>query len=804
MNSRYPLSRWRLYAANLREVRRYCPFPENGLPVEAPGTVHTDLLCHGLIPDPFADMNEKLLQWVHEVEWIYECEIPASAVESPLGFRLVFEGVDTIARVFWNGELLGLTENMFRRYEFILDNSRFLPVNRLRFIFEPSLEAGRRLEEEYGKLPVSLCPPRVHLRKAQYAFGWDWGPAFPTVGLWKPAYLEPVRPARLHAVLFRTVEINRNAAVVELEAATEENQQGGYFLRVVLEGHGFYREELLPLKGNRIRTAMAVENPRLWWPRTDGEPALYQLRVFLKDDSGNVLDSREREVGIRTVELETECDGRACFRLRVNGRPLFIRGANWIPADAFLTRVTPEIYRKLLKKAAAAGMNMLRVWGGGIYEDDAFYEACDLLGLMVWQDFMFACAPYPQNEPFLQNVRQEAREQIERLQSHPSLALWCGNNECQWAWYMDTGQAADAMPGAVIFHKILPELLEQSAAGIPYWPGSPFGKETDPNHPGSGNRHQWEMWSGFKDFTAVAGDSSLFVTEFGFQAPANQAAWNAALAPSQQKLQGESFEFHNKQVEGPERLIKFVSTHLPIPQSWNDLLYLGQLFQGLALQHTLLYWRSRWPKTAGTILWQLNDCWPVTSWSVIDYAGEPKTGWYFVRRAFLPKTIFLHRENGAVKAVVSNLDREGWEGVLELYLWDGAANRLRKLLSRKVRVEAEKNATVTIEQNLPENNDWILIATLVDRDGKRLNRHFVSGKALKYLSLPSPQYRTEPEGEGGIRLKAENLLLFPEWHAPCGNAHPRGEILLPGEEIVFKLPEGVTEGELQCLNLYLT
>ncbi|GAB4334593.1 MAG: glycoside hydrolase family 2 TIM barrel-domain containing protein [Calditrichia bacterium] len=800
MKSKIPLKNWRLYAANLSDVHRHCPFPENGLPVEIPGTVHTDLLAHQLIPDPYFEMNEKMLQWVHETQWVYECEIPAPGVESPLGFRLVFEGLDTIARIFWNGELLGSAENMFRRYEFLLPESSFLPKNRLRVEFEPPLSAGCRLEAQYGKLPVELCPPRVHLRKAQYSFGWDWGPAFPTVGIWKPVYLEPVRPARLRSVLFRTVEINGDMAVVEIEAATEEISQGAYFLRVVLEGHGFFREELLPLKGNRLRTAMTVENPCLWWPRTEGDPALYQLRVFLKDESGNVLNSRERQVGIRTVELETECEGQPCFRFRVNGRTLFVRGANWIPADAFLPRVTPEIYQKMLKNAASAGMNMIRVWGGGIYEDDTFYEACDRLGLLVWQDFMFACAPYPQYEPFLQNIRQEAAEQIERLQTHPSLGLWCGNNECQWAWYMDTGQPANQMPGAVIFHNLLPE---RTATGVPYWPGSPFGNEKDPNHPGSGNRHQWDMWSGYQDFTAVAGDRSLFVTEFGFQAPANQPAWNTVLRAERQRPQDEAFEFHNKQMEGPERLLKFIATHLPLPHSWNDLLYLGQLFQGLAVQHTLLYWRSRWPQTAGTIIWQLNDCWPVTSWSIVDYLGEAKTAWYLVRRAFAPQTLFLKKENGVITAVLSHLGRENRAVHLRLQLWNGAAGRLEKLPGKKAFLKAGSNVALSLPVNLPAHNDWLLLGSLYDKEGNLLNRHHLAGKALKYLTLPSPKYRAVPDTEGEVRLTAENMLLFPEWSTPVGNAHPRGEILLPGEEIVFKLPGGASEGELVCLNRYL-
>ncbi|HFE63726.1 MAG TPA: glycoside hydrolase family 2 protein, partial [Caldithrix sp.] len=650
------LGKWKLKIVKGSANSSRLSLPPGGIPASVPGTVHTDLLNGGYIPDPFYADNETKLEWVQECDWRYRTQFnlpPEFDLEKPI--LLVFEGLDTFTEIRLNGEQLGTTENMFQRYEFPVQKILKHKENVLEVVFHFASRRCRELEEQFGKLPVALSSARVYARKAQYSFGWDWGPSFPTMGIWRPVYLLQPDIAQIRTVRFHTLSLAEDSAQVQIDVELEGTPLPEATVQCKLEnGEQHFSRKRKAGNQSKIVFRLRIDHPRLWWPNGEGEQHLYNLQIILQDRENRLLDTKSLRVGIRTVTLQTEENGKPAFRFFVNGRPIFARGANWIPADSFLPRVSQSKYRKLLLLARNAHMNMLRVWGGGIYEDNSFYQLCDELGLLVWQDFMFACGVYPHHREFLANIEEEFRQNINRLQHHPCIALWCGNNENEWGWVADQKKPVEQMPDFSIYHRQLPKIVSRHDPHRPYWPSSPFGSDAHPNDPRSGNRHQWEIWSMWQDYTSVKSDRSLFITEFGFQGPANRETLESALPEHSWHPQSELFEFHNKQVEGNERLFRFLAGHLPVQTIWADFLYLAQLNQGLALKTCLEHWRSRWPETSGSIIWQLNDCWPVTSWSLIDSALQPKLAYYFVKSAFLPQTVYFRELTDRLEVVVFN------------------------------------------------------------------------------------------------------------------------------------------------------
>ena len=412
-------------------------------------------------------------------------------------------------------------------------------------------------------------------------------------------------------------------------------------------------EKKIPIQRSNIyKISFRIKDPKLWWPNGEGEQNLYLLNVKIVDDNNFVLDEVVKNVGIRKIELVLKDKNKSTFKFRINHKDIFCKGVNWIPADSFLPRVAHKKYSDLLSYAKQANINMVRVWGGGTYESDEFYNLCDEMGLLVWQDFMFACGSYPENDDFLANVKEEVTQNVLRLQHHACLALWCGNNENEWIWFQEQKSSYKKMPGYKIFHRVIPKILKKIDHDRPYWPSSPFGNDDDPNSYNSGNTHQWNIWSKWIDYKTVKNDRSLFVTEFGFQGPANKDTFKKYLPKKNRNISDKIFEHHNKQIEGPERIIKFLSSHLPIKTGWDDYLYLTQLNQAFALKTCLEYWRTN-GRTNGSIIWQLNDCWPVTSWSIIDSDINPKIAYYFVKNTFALQLLYFKDEGSKIKVILT-------------------------------------------------------------------------------------------------------------------------------------------------------
>lgn len=480
--------------------------------IRAPGDVHQALIEAGRIDDPFYDHNEDKCGWMEEREWWYRLSLESQ--EQPLRqderFLLVFQGLDTFVTIWLNGEILGRHANMFHEAVFDVSHRwRTDGPNTLALCFHPPLQQVENAPfESWGRNPY-----RVMMRKAQFDYGWDWGPRLPTIGIWRPVELRRERYATIQGLHFSTLEIdtNRNEALVAVQVDVERFAgDQAVTLSLALLPSGAWAgtkaiaEQTLTLQesGTELsaKVYMEIEKPQLWWTHDLGKPALHTLRATLSRD-GDQLEQQQQEVGIRTLELDQSPDtdepGTRFFRFVLNGVPIFVRGADWIPASSFVGALSAERYEMLLGAAQEAHMNMLRVWGGGIYEHDVFYELCDQSGILVWQDFMFACAMYPEDPPnFVDEVEAEARYQVRRLRNHPCLALWCGNNENQWLHDRIYWNNPDyPVPGSLYYNKLLPQIVRELDGKTPYWPGSPYGGN-DYNSMEDGDVHNWQVWHG--------------------------------------------------------------------------------------------------------------------------------------------------------------------------------------------------------------------------------------------------------------------------------------------------------------------
>jgi beta-mannosidase len=616
------------------------------LPARVPGTVHTDLLAAGRIEDPFYRLNELDQQWVGQADWLYRraFAVPAAFVDASRVIRLEFDGLDTIAAVRLNGRRIGGADNMFVPWRFDVTRT----VRPGRNVLEVEFASAARVSEERAgrfkrRFRTVFFPHRMHIRKAQYAGGWDWGPCFLTAGIWRPCRLVGIELAEIRDVHLRIRELSDRRAVLdivaELDAYTPADAKLSLDLTCRTTGRSVSDHARLRLKpGTRtVRRRLVVDAPRRWWPAGMGHPALHDLRVELRVGD-RIADERSLPVGLRTVELVREKDPEGeSFRFRVNGRDLFAKGANWIPGDSFLPKVTREHYRARLTAARNAHMNMIRVWGGGVYEDPTFYQTCDELGLMVWQDFMFACSEYPDDAAMCRVVRREAELVVRRLRNHPSIVIWCGNNENEWL-YERRWPENPRFFGRRLFHDVLPGVCRRLDPSRPYWPGSPWGGEKV-NDPTRGNQHVWTVWSFWDKPHTYRDWPARFVTEFGFQGMPDTRTVRSFTEPADRRLFSPVLDHHQRMDEGHPRMMKYLAASLGVPRDVEDYVYLSQVLQADVIRIGVEHWRRRWPMSAGALYWQLNDCWPVMSWSAIDCEGRPKALWYASRRFFAPTLV---------------------------------------------------------------------------------------------------------------------------------------------------------------------
>ena len=784
--------------------------PGNWFGADVPGTVHTDLLQNKLIDDPYYSDNELKLKWVADQDWIYQNEFDFE--ENPNeDIFLVFDGLDTIADVYLNGSKLGSTENMFIKYKFNITGKLKKGGNVLNIIFHSPVKYAKSVERKYGKLPVEPSSERVYIRKAQYSFGWDWGPSFPTSGIWKNVYIEKSAAGKIESFSFDTVRLQNNIASVVIKPVVKLKVRGDFHLSISLfNGQQSYQKQIKIISGRETSARINIKRPDLWWPNNYGMQPLYNLEIKLLDSGGNVISEVSKKVGIRKIELILKENKKPTFKFRINNKVVYCKGADWIPSDSFIPRISDDKYYRLLELAKDGNMNMIRVWGGGFYENDKFYELCDELGLLVWQDFMFACGAYPQYDSLIKNIKNEVKENVNRLQHHPSIAIWCGNNENEWIWYREQNISYKKMPGYKIYHSVIPAILRKIDPLRAYWPSSPFGNEDDPDSFESGNTHQWDVWSRWVNYTQVTKDKSLFVSEFGFQGPANKDTFEENLLPEDRNINSRIFEHHNKQIEGPERIVKFLSNHLPLRTEWDDYIYLAQLNQGFALKTCLEHWITN-GRTNGSLVWQINDSWPVTSWAIIDYELRPKLAYYFVKNIFSPQIIHFGN-NGKKHCKLFNKSFNMFEGSVKFSVFDISTQKLINEYDQEIKINGHKSKILgEIKEYLNNADQYLIIGSVYNSEDLLIHRNYLLDNKWKYIKLPAANLSASIINDSGqkLRLRSNNLNMFVDPYCRGVKFNNRGFILLPDEEIDINFSESgnniysVDDIKLFTLNDYL-
>ncbi|MEZ4949140.1 MAG: glycoside hydrolase family 2 protein [Saprospiraceae bacterium] len=652
---------------------------EKWMPATVPGTVHTDLYDNGVIENPFYRTNESKLQWIDKEDWEYqlEFELDEDFLEHDYLY-LNCEGLDTYADVYVNDLYLLKTNNMFRSWGLRMNRLLKRGTNVIRVYFHsPAIRGLQALHANGYGLPASndqsevggLQDKKVSIftRKAPYHYGWDWGPRLVTSGIWKPITLTAWNKASLTDYYVQTQQIDKDKAKIEIGIDLKAYQTGLYDLKIDIPGApeaSMEKSVELGIGQNHFVFKTEVKNPKLWWSNGLGDPHLYEVKFILKKKETR-LDSLHGRFGIRTIEVVRENDDLGqSFYFKLNGVPVFMKGANYIPNDVFVTRVSKSDYEKVLGSARNANMNMLRVWGGGIYEYDTFYKLCDEYGLLVWQDFMFACSMYPGDADFLKNVKAEAQEQVLRLKKYPCIALWCGNNEIDVAWaqyeedrgwgwkqqYDSTQRAEIWQAYDTLFHHILADVVKSADPEKFYWPSSPmadFG-ELAGNKTQKGDIHYWGVWHGQERFEAFADNIGRFMSEYGFQSFPEFSSVKKYTIAEDWDIESEVMAAHQRSGIGNLRIRQYMEWYLPVPKDFEGQLYIGQVLQAEAIKSAIEAHRGAMPDNMGTLYWQLNDCWPVASWSGMDYYKRWKAMHYFVKKAYEPVMVRAYEKEGQV------------------------------------------------------------------------------------------------------------------------------------------------------------
>lgn len=635
----------------------------NWYPATVPGVVHTDLLQNKIIEDPFFRLNERGLQWIDKEDWVYEtCFTLAADMMRKENMELVFEGLDTYADVYLNDECILKADNMFRCWsipvrQYIREENNILKV----YFHSPvkidvpkwdalpyQYPASNDQSENGGLFNKKIS---IFARKAGYHYGWDWGPRLVTSGIWRPVYIRAWSDLRINDVFIEQKEVGAGRAViaghVELDADKDMN---GVLVTITDEVTGRVLGEWqadLKRGTNRVTVDFVLHKPKLWWSNGLGEPFLYRFRTDIIA-GGELLDSKTERVGIRSLKVvhQPDKDGHT-FYIELNGHPVFAKGANYIPSDNFLPRVTPENYKRTILDAAGVNMNMLRVWGGGIYENDVFYDLCDEYGIMIWQDFMFACSMYPAEGALLDNIHQEAVDNVKRLRNHACIALWCGNNECQdawlgWGWKCEIERQNKEYADKIWaqyrqqYHVTLPGGVREYAPGTFYWPSSPFAFEGEMSGTTDGDRHYWSVWHGKAPISDYDSEKSRFFSEYGFQSfPEFESVKRYAPYPEDWDIRSEVMMSHQRGGDHANGLIEtYLLNEYKKPRDFRAFLYMNHVLQGDAIKTAIESHRRQMPYNMGTLFWQHNDCWPVASWASRDYYGRWKAQHYYVRKAY--------------------------------------------------------------------------------------------------------------------------------------------------------------------------
>jgi len=776
--------------------------PEKGgapVALNVPGDVHSALLAAGLIEDPYWRDNETSLDWIHETIWIARKRFHLGEVADG-HFTLRFESVDCLAEILVNGQKAGTCESQFLRHDFEVGDHLVAGENTLEVRFlSNTLEARKRAEGSEIPTPYMEGNSRIghlnYLRKTQCHGGWDWNIALSPLGFYGDIALIRNENLRLDDLVVRQ---RHKDGAVELDVTFHvfAFSDGSSEASLTIDGQTV-SGMLNALPGdNQITLTARIENPTLWWPSGQGEQVFYEL------DASIAGQTREFRIGLRDVKLLTDADTIGDrFAFQVNGREIFMKGANWIPGDALPERATPEQVRDLLQSAVDANMNMIRIWGGGQYEADWFYELCDELGLMIWHDFMFACNLYPAHQRhWLDLVRKEARQQLRRLSRFASIALWCGDNELVGAlkWYPETRRDRDRY--LAIYDRLnhaLEEAFENEATGVPFWPSSPsvgrlnFGDGWHEDR--SGDMHFWDVWHSAKDFEHYRSVRPRFCSEFGFQSFPSMRVVKSFTDPEDRNVSSSVMDVHQRNEGGNSRIVETIARYFRFPERFDDMVYLSQLRQGLAMKTAIEFWRSNKPRTMGTLYWQLNDTWPVASWASLEYGGGWKTTHYLARRFYADILVTAQpdAETGEIVLhAISDL-AENRNISVRIRSVDINSNSIEEIGRHDVLTTPSDVAAVTriSVEALPES--VFLVFDWYDSAGQLLGENEYLPHRPKHYRFGDPGITSEvieEEGERRIILKAERPALFVTYdHGGDSVYSDNCFTLLPGEPKVLKV-----------------
>jgi beta-mannosidase len=747
---------------------------QESMKVTVPGAIHTDLLAAGKIPDPYYQDNEDRVQWIGEVDWVYTrtFDLPKEFLchEQVL---LRCEGLDTLAVIKINSREIASTDNMFRTYEFDVRNMLKPGVNTIEVRLNSTIPYIQQHQEKHP-IPIRRPPHGVDganwVRKEQCNYGWDWGPGLLTCGIWRPIKLVAGNVAQFKDVYVAQKHLKDGSVTLDItaELTTKQKSTAANVAVVVTLGKKTVVKGEAAIKAGKAQLPLNIPRPELWWPNDMGKQPLYTVIVILLDKDGCLLDTKAKRIGLRTLRLQRKKDqwGES-FLFVVNGVPFFAKGACWIPADTFAAHLTYADYADLIKSSADAHMNMLRIWGGGIYEDDAFYDLCDEMGICVWQDFMFACATYPTfDDGYMANITAEFDDNIRRLRHHPSIALWCGNNEMEQGWVGDTWNERQMSwtDYSKLFDKLLPEMVKKLNPETDYWPcsaHSPIGDRKDHSNPNWGDAHLWDVWHGKKPFEWYRTAMHRFCSEFGFQSFPEPKTVYGYTAPQDRNITSYVMEHHQRSGIGNTTIMTYMLDWFRLPDNFESVLFLSQILQGMAMKYGVEHWRRNMPRTMGTLYWQLNDCWPVASWASIDYHHRWKALHYMAKQFYAPVLVsgVENNEKGTVEVYINNDLMQPFKGELA---WTVTDVRGKTISRGKKPVEIERGSRRADVLNLAKEIKACGIRDLmiwleVSVNGKSVSTNFVTFARPKHLELCPPDIKVEvsqTNGQSAVTLTA--------------------------------------------------
>jgi beta-mannosidase len=749
-----------------------------GYNTKLPNTVLNALLENRVIEDPFYRTNETRLQWLEKKDWIFEKSFDASTeMLTSKHAELILRGLDTYAEVYLNDALLFNADNMFRTWKADIRSYLKPKGNQLKIYFtSPITKEKAASDNSYVDYPDGT---RMFSRKAQFHYGWDWGPRFVTCGI-QDAEVFSWSNVKISDVFLKQINVSKQQAQYQAQIGIETDVDKKMIVNMDFGAQRFSQEVFLSAGTNTVNLDVNIANPRLWWTHNLGESYLYKVNTSIVvsegEAKGTILSQSSMKYGVRTIELVQEKDAKgASFFFRLNGEPIFAKGANMIPLHFFQEKVTPELTDQTLESAKKSNMNMLRVWGGGIYQTDEFYNKCDEKGILIWQDFMYACAMYPGDDDFLKNTRAEAIEQVQRLRNHSCLALWCGNNEINEAWnnwgwqprFNPDQKAFIFKAYQDVFQKMLPEVVAQNANGTAYYESSPRYGRYNPKSYTEGDNHDWYVWHDEKPFEHFEENIPRFMSEYGFQSFPDWRSIQSFTSEGDRELESKVMLLHQKHPKGNALIKKYMERSFQKPRSFEDFAYVSQLVQADGIGRAIEAQRRAKPYCMGSLYWQLNDVWPVASWSSMDNAGHWKALQYAAKNAYSDVLVSPKVQKDSISVYIVNDKRETVEGDFFIYVMDFAGKvlymdgRYKSLEPNSSRIEYTNKLSTMLQGSSP--NETLIVVNFKPKarpeDNIQKTFFLVPPKDLLLKRDVKVLKEVKPvEGGYKIRIRSSNLL----------------------------------------------